>query len=898
MQSCNCRRAALIHTPPIIIASTHCARRGGVLGSRSHRRRLLVATQGGWSLLSCCPRQAVGLIRGMSDAGLAPTQHWDARYVVGSVVVAVIGSWVALQLLKRRTSSQRLVNALFLLAGATCFGGVGVFCMHFLGMQALTLMHPSTGQVVVIHYDPLYTALSLLVVVLMSVFSFAVVGDPLKQEWWRYVIGCVAAAGGVLAMHFMGMMAMATDVRLSYDWAWVLGSVIIGLGVLVVGLHLFFRFRDTWRYDWAPLTANAVLLGVAVCAVHYTGMKAVSYTLPDSPPADSNLPSSPEILILTLSLAGGTCGVALGLLAFQYYQRVRSERAKVRSLVLNAVVFDPTRCLLLTAFNGALPSIVIESAYTGSGVFNDHNGDFLRMLKTSTRWQTCDEYTQHLEAIRGKAALSRYSLDLHRKFVQAARDLAAMCQLQLSELGLLYWLPTSRALTVVMEVNAATTEYITKTSDLRFLPLQMTRDYIQSLGDDIDAAQWVQSVLAFHTNTQAYVSPPEPQLPIPPSSSSVDEPWSFAASADNTPSSAAKEAEAVMPACTLSLGLLFVHVTASGLHVMVPSAGPYDQIPMVPMLRASQPIRELSRLQRDCLRELRRCVPGSLSKPSLPKRASVSYTMSVSSQAEDSKLEDFTAEPSPVHPPAAEAAADLPPPASIIAPLRRLSVPTMSMPGGSSSPRSSVPTGRKSLSARISQSFGFATARAKVSPMASSRSGTRNAGDGGAFPTFPISSAAEIASLQSHLQSAALRLAELVGNERDITTTGLQCLSPVTLTATSSLLPLIVTSMSGGATADYAEERVRWVPLRVFELLQENRGMRPGWVRSLLRDTALSPEVARQAQRDSSEFSALSREPDSRSRSSIAIVPTLAISTRARTVRLPSVSAKVMPIHE
>ena len=66
-------------------------------------------------------------------------QHWQWEYILGSFLVAFLGSMTALYLMKQRTSAHGYQNYAYLGAGAICFGGIGVWSMHFIGMQALIL---------------------------------------------------------------------------------------------------------------------------------------------------------------------------------------------------------------------------------------------------------------------------------------------------------------------------------------------------------------------------------------------------------------------------------------------------------------------------------------------------------------------------------------------------------------------------------------------------------------------------------------------------------------------------------------------------------------------------------------------------------------------------------------
>ena len=450
------------------------------------------------------------------------SQHWQWPYILGSFLVAWLGSLTALHIMKQRTSDKGVANLVYLLAGSTAFGAVGVWSMHFVGMQALSLIDPSTGEAVEVRYDPLLTAFSLVVVVVIVMVGFYVAGDPLNQQWWRYVFGGVAGAGGVLTMHFLGMLAMTTQAVIEFDWRWVLGSVLIGVAVVSVGLLVFFRFRQLWQHNQLVLLACSLVLGVAVMGVHYSGLQSATYYKTVDSPDFSDYSPVARLLAVNIALASATCAVALLYLAIKYARMLQHERRKMRCLVLNAVILDsppahssssqqPPRVLCTAA--DALPSVVIEQQYEGHGAFDRDNADFLRMYKTSADWTQHDKYTAFLSKLKANGQLGNYSLTLHAKFISAATELCAQCGLQLSELDLLYWQPTQAVVTVVVRVSSAVGERVEKTTNCRFVAQEKLYDALKCMAEDIDGKQWMDELVSFHARST--LPPPPPPQPVP-----------------------------------------------------------------------------------------------------------------------------------------------------------------------------------------------------------------------------------------------------------------------------------------------------------------------------------------------------------------------------------------------
>src|SRR3546814_6551323 len=76
---------------------------------------------------------------------------------------------------------------------------------------------------------------------------------------------------GILAMHYTGMAAMRGPVELNYDRLWVALSVIIAIGAATAAVWL--TFRTTGQQ-----LAAAIIMGLAISGMHYTGMREAVFT--------------------------------------------------------------------------------------------------------------------------------------------------------------------------------------------------------------------------------------------------------------------------------------------------------------------------------------------------------------------------------------------------------------------------------------------------------------------------------------------------------------------------------------------------------------------------------------------------------------------------------------------
>jgi NO-binding membrane sensor protein with MHYT domain len=133
--------------------------------------------------------------------------------------------------------------------------------MHFIGMLAFDMGMP-------VAYDVPITLASLLVAVVVTGLGIYVVGKG-PTSLWRLVVGGTAMGLGVAAMHYTGMAAMRMQAQLAYDLVIVAISLGIAVVASIAALWLVFNTTHLWQ-----IVASALVMGLAVCGMHYTGMKA------------------------------------------------------------------------------------------------------------------------------------------------------------------------------------------------------------------------------------------------------------------------------------------------------------------------------------------------------------------------------------------------------------------------------------------------------------------------------------------------------------------------------------------------------------------------------------------------------------------------------------------------
>jgi NO-binding membrane sensor protein with MHYT domain len=219
-------------------------------------------------------------------------------------VLSFMGSLLGLVLTARARECEGLSRARWLLLAAVSIGGTAIWLMHFMAMVGFDV--PDS----VVRYDVPMTALSLVIAVVIVAFGLFTVGFG-RPSIIKIVTGGMFTGLGVAAMHYTGMAAMRVGGVVSFDRTLVVLSVVIAVVASTVALWFAVVIRGA-----SATIGAALLMGVAVCSMHYTAMAAVRVrtVLLDSPvagvgPFELLMPISVLACVVIAALAYSTLGV-------------------------------------------------------------------------------------------------------------------------------------------------------------------------------------------------------------------------------------------------------------------------------------------------------------------------------------------------------------------------------------------------------------------------------------------------------------------------------------------------------------------------------------------------------------------------------------------------------------
>jgi PAS domain S-box-containing protein len=194
---------------------------------------------------------------------------FDYRVVALSIMIAVLGSYAALNLGERVTAARGGAQLLWLVGGATVMG-IGIWSMHYTAMLAFHLPVP-------MWYDWPTPLVSLLTAVFASVVGLFVASRR-QMGWQRAIAGSIFMGGGIVGLHYIAMASMRLPAMIHYSPPLVLLSVLLALVFSLMALWLTFLFRNEARgWGWRK-AASALLMGAAISSMHYTAMAAANYT--------------------------------------------------------------------------------------------------------------------------------------------------------------------------------------------------------------------------------------------------------------------------------------------------------------------------------------------------------------------------------------------------------------------------------------------------------------------------------------------------------------------------------------------------------------------------------------------------------------------------------------------
>jgi signal transduction histidine kinase/ActR/RegA family two-component response regulator len=195
--------------------------------------------------------------------------QWDVTLVALSCIVAIGGSFAALDCADRmRAATDSKSRRRYFFGGATLMG-ISVWTMHFVGMLAHQLGIP-------VRFDATLSVVSVAAAGFGAAMAFLIVSRRVVTAF-HVATGGVAMGLAIASMHYLGMASMRIPATIRYEPTLFSASILIAIGASMVALGLARRpiLRGRIRH-WVK-SGSALVMGFAIAGMHYVGMAAARY---------------------------------------------------------------------------------------------------------------------------------------------------------------------------------------------------------------------------------------------------------------------------------------------------------------------------------------------------------------------------------------------------------------------------------------------------------------------------------------------------------------------------------------------------------------------------------------------------------------------------------------------
>lgn len=198
------------------------------------------------------------------------TGSYNLGLVAISYGIAFFASYIALDFAGRlRIETNPQVKWYWLIGGAFSMGA-GIWSMHFIGMLAF-IMPMSMG------YEPFWTIASLLAAILSAGFAMFLLRDEARSIWYLSAGGVILGLG-IATMHYMGMAGM-TGMNIRYLPGLFTVSIVIAIVASEAALWLALKSnKGSFTKQIRMKILSGLIMGAAICGMHYTGMAAAVFT--------------------------------------------------------------------------------------------------------------------------------------------------------------------------------------------------------------------------------------------------------------------------------------------------------------------------------------------------------------------------------------------------------------------------------------------------------------------------------------------------------------------------------------------------------------------------------------------------------------------------------------------
>ncbi|MFT0168717.1 putative bifunctional diguanylate cyclase/phosphodiesterase [Paraburkholderia mimosarum] len=211
----------------------------------------------------------------MSVLGCVVYKH-NLWLVVVALLICGAGSWVTARLVLRAFSTHALQRIGWSFIAAVV-AAADIWCTHFVAMLGFEPGVP-------VAFDPVLTIASLLIALAGSFAGFVIATSPVTQRLTRVApaLGGAIVGLAVALMHYAGMLAYRVEGIVIWHRGWIAISLVLAVAISALALHLAGAAAARAQDNAASMRAStnaparrvAVVLALAIAALHFSGMTA------------------------------------------------------------------------------------------------------------------------------------------------------------------------------------------------------------------------------------------------------------------------------------------------------------------------------------------------------------------------------------------------------------------------------------------------------------------------------------------------------------------------------------------------------------------------------------------------------------------------------------------------
>lgn len=198
------------------------------------------------------------------------TATYDIRLVALSIVIAVFGSYTALDLARQVKVTQGWARKLWL-TGGTLALGISIWAMHFIAMLAYQLTIP-------IVYDLRIVFVAMAVAIAGSGAGLFAISRQQSQEHLPLILGGLFIGSSIIILHWTAMTAMEVAASSLCNPKLMVLSAAVAIGGSVSALWLAFpAHTENLLMECGRRSSSTILMATAIVGMHYLAMAAVSF---------------------------------------------------------------------------------------------------------------------------------------------------------------------------------------------------------------------------------------------------------------------------------------------------------------------------------------------------------------------------------------------------------------------------------------------------------------------------------------------------------------------------------------------------------------------------------------------------------------------------------------------